>query len=61
MKIKLILILLLFFNNYVFAKSKFEKKFEKDLKKISKLNSFVDNQGNHYILDQILTKIKPLF
>ena len=34
MKIKLILILLFFFNNYAFAKSKFDKKFEKDLKKI---------------------------
>ena len=60
MKIKLILILLLFFNNYVFAKSKFEKKFEKDLKKISKLNSFVDNQGNHYILDQNIDKDKTI-
>jgi len=60
MKIKLILILLLFFNNYAFAKSKFEKKFEKDLKKISKLNSFVDNQGNHYILDQNIDKDKTI-
>ena len=60
MKIKLILILLLFFNNYVFAKSKFEKKFDKDLKKISKLNSFVDNQGNHYILDQNIDKDKTI-
>ena len=36
MKIKLILILLLFLNNIAFAKNKFEKRFEKDLNKISK-------------------------
>ena len=60
MKIKLILILLLFFNNFAFAKTKFEKKFEKDLKKISKLNSFVDNQGNHYKLDQNIDKDKTI-
>ena len=60
MKIKLILILLLFFNNFAFAKTKFEKRFEKDLKKISKLNSFVDNQGNHYKLDQNIEKDKTI-
>ena len=37
MKIKLILIFLLFFNNFAFAKTKSEIRFEKDLKKISKL------------------------
>ena len=60
MKIKLILIFLLFFYNFAFAKTKFEKRFEKDLKKISKLNSFVDNQGNHYKLDQNIEKDKTI-
>ena len=60
MKIKLILILLIFLNNFSFAQTKFEKRFERDLKKISKLNSFVDNQGNHYILDQNIDKDKTI-
>ena len=60
MKIKLILILLLFLNNFAFAKTKFEKRFEKDLNKISKLNSFVDNKGNPYELDENIDKDKTI-
>ena len=60
MKIKLILILLLFLNNFAFAKTKFEKRFEKDLNKISKLNSFVDNEGNPYELDENINKDKTI-
>ena len=60
MKIKLILILLLFLNNFAFAKTKFEKRFEKDLNKISKLNSFVDNEGNPYELDENIDKDKTI-
>ena len=60
MKIKLILILLLFLNNIAFAKTKFEKRFEKDLNKISKLNSFVDNEGNPYELDENINKDKTI-
>ena len=60
MKIKLILIFLLFFNNFAFAKTKSEKRFEKDLKKISKLNSFVDNEGNPYELDENINKDKTI-
>ena len=60
MKIKLILILLLFLNNIAFAKTKSEKRFEKDLNKISKLNSFVDNEGNPYELDENIDKDKTI-
>ena len=60
MKIKLILIFLLFFYNFAFAKTKFEKRFEKDLNKISKLNSFVDNEGNPYELDENINKDKTI-
>ena len=55
-KILGILLLCFFINNSVFA----DKKFEKDLKKISKLNSFVDNKGNHYQLDQDIDKDKTI-
>ena len=58
MKIKLILIFLLFFHNIAFSKTNFEKRFEKELKKISKLNSFVDNKGNPYQLDKNIDKNK---
>ena len=37
-----------------------ETRFEKDLKKLSKLNSFVDNKGNHYKLDQSIDKEKTI-
>jgi len=60
MKIKLILILLIFLNNFAFAKTKSEIRFEKDLKKISKLNSFVDNKGNPYYLDENIDKDKTI-
>ena len=60
MKIKLILILLIFLNNFSFAQTKSEKRFERDLKKISKLNSFVDNKGNPYELDENINKDKTI-
>ena len=60
MKIKLILILLIFLNNFALAKTKSEIRFEKDLKKISKLNSFVDNKGNPYELDENIDKDKTI-
>ena len=46
MKIKLILILLLFFNNFAFAKTKFEKRFENFIVKYH--NKIVDLD---YIID----------
>ena len=60
MKIKLILIFLLFFYNFAFAKTKSEIRFEKDLKKISKLNSFVNNKGNPYEFDENIDKDKTI-
>ncbi len=45
---KSIFLLLLFFSYNTFA-----GKFESDLKKISKLNSFIDNNGDAYQIDQI--------
>lgn len=60
MKIKLILIFLLFFYNFAFAKTKSEIRLEKDLKKISKLNSFVDNKGNPYEFDENIDKDKTV-
>ncbi len=60
MKFKLILIFLLFFYNFAFAKTKSEIRFEKDLIKISKLNSFVDNKGNPYDLDENIDKGKTI-
>ena len=60
MKIKLILILLIFLNNFSFAQTKSEKRFERDLKKISKINSFVDNKGNPYELDENINKDKTI-
>ena len=52
MKQILILIIFLLINTNSYA----DKRFEKDLKKLSKLNSFVDNQGNHYKLDENIDK-----
>ena len=52
MKQILILIIFLLINTNSYA----DKRFEKDLKKLSKLNSFVDNQGNHYKLDKNIDK-----
>ena len=48
----LILIIFLLINTNSYA----DKRFEKDLKKLSKLNSFVDSQGNHYKLDENIDK-----
>ena len=52
MKQILILIIFLLINTNSYA----DKRFEKDLKKLSKLNSFVDSQGNHYKLDENIDK-----
>ena len=52
MKKILILIIFLIINTNSYA----DKRFEKDLKKLSKLNSFVDSQGNHYKLDENIDK-----
>ena len=52
MKKILILIIVLLFNTHSYA----DKKFEKDLKKISKNNSFIDNKGNNYSEEQITDK-----
>ncbi|MDA9631402.1 hypothetical protein N9S64_01815 [Candidatus Pelagibacter sp.] len=45
----LILIIFLFINTNTFV----DKKFEKDLKKISKDNAFIDNSGKIYSVDEI--------
>ena len=37
-----------------------ETRFEKDLRKVSKLNSFVDNKGNPYELDENIDKGKTI-
>ena len=55
-----ILFFLLFFYNFAFAKTKSEIRFEKDLIKISKLNSFVDDKGNPYDLDENIDKDKTI-
>jgi hypothetical protein len=52
MKKILILIVFLLINTNTFA----DKKFEKDLKKISKDNAFIDNTGKIYSLDKINNK-----
>ena len=48
----LILIIFLLINTNTFA----DKKFEKDLKKISKDNAFIDNSGKIYSVDKINKK-----
>ena len=46
---------------FVFISSSFaDKRFKRDLKKISKLNSFVDNKGNPYELDENIDKDKTI-
>ena len=50
----LILIIFLLINTNLYA----DKRFEKDLKKLSKLNSFVDSQGNYYKLNENIDKKK---
>ncbi len=47
-------IIFLLINTNLYA----DERFEKDLKKLSKLNSFVDSQGNHYKLDENIDKKK---
>ena len=56
MKQIIILIIFLLINTNSFA----DQRFEKDLIKISKLNSFVNNQGNPYDLDENLDKDKTI-
>ena len=52
MKQLLLLILFLLINTYSFA----DKKFKKDLEKISKDNAFIDNTGKSYSLEKIDNK-----
>ena len=51
----LFLFLLIFTNCYA------DKKFDKDLKKVSKLNGFVDSKGAIYSIEQISNKITHKF
>ena len=51
-KILVIIFLGLILNTTAFA----DKKFEKDLKKVSKDNGFVDSKGKTYSIDQISDK-----
>ncbi len=50
----LIIFLLINSNSYA------DKKFEKDLKKLSKFNSFIDNKGNPYQINESLNKDKTI-
>ena len=52
MKKLLIVLSFLIFSNNVYADSKFEK----DLKKVSKDNGFVDSEGTIYPIEQISNK-----
>ena len=52
----LILILFCLFNTNSLA----DKKFQNDLKKLSKFNSFIDNNGNPYQVDESLNKDKTI-
>ena len=56
MKQILILIFFILINTNSFA----DKRFEKDLKKISKLNSFVNNKGEYYQINNSIDKDKTL-
>ena len=51
-----IIIFSLFLSTQVFADKKADKRFEKDLKKISKDNAFVDNLRMVYFVDDISNK-----
>ena len=55
-KLLLIITLSLLLSGNAYAQSKSDKKFEKDLKKISKDNAFVDNLGKIYSVDTISDK-----
>ena len=52
-KLLLIIILSLLLSGNTYAQTKSDKKFEKDLKKISKYNGFVDNLEKIYLIDEI--------
>ena len=56
MKKILIIILFCLINTNLLA----DKKFEKDLKKLSKFNSFIDNRGNLYQIEEGLNKDKTI-
>jgi len=53
----LILILFLLLNTNVFA----DKKFKKDLKRVSKYNVFIDSEGNVYPIEGISNFLKKIF
>jgi hypothetical protein len=55
-KFLVIIIFSLFLSTQVFADKKADKRFEKDLKKISKDNAFVNNLGKIYSVDTISDK-----
>ena len=57
MKKILILILFLLLNTNVFA----DKKFKKDLKRVSKYNVFIDSEGNVYPIEGISNFLKKIF
>ena len=57
MKKILILILFLLLNTNVFA----DKKFKKDLKRVSKYNVFIDSEGNVYPIEDISNFLKKIF
>jgi len=56
MKFLGIFIFSLLLSTQVFADKRFDKRFEKDLKKVSKDNVFVDNLGKVYPVDNISNK-----
>ena len=56
MKQILLLIIFLLINTNTYA----DKKFEKDLKKLSKFNTFIDNSGNPYQIEEGLNKDKTI-
>ena len=59
-KLLLIIVLSLLVNGNTHAQTKFDKKFEKDLKKLSKHNGFVDNLGKIQPIDNIPDKKNTL-
>ena len=52
-KLLRIIVFSLLLSTQVFADKKADKRFEKDLKKISKDNAFVDNLGKIYTVDNL--------
>jgi len=54
------ILLITIFSFFISLNSLADKRFEIDLKKLSKLNSFVNNNGNHYKLDQNIDKEKTI-